>query len=143
MIITDFIDLLNTTDIIKGQVWLGEWQDEPENKYQEVKNSQLTRAFVLEFAETIKDQIYSRLSSVCTDALYKSILKRGHDFFREICEKANKCGIKVSLDEIDTCLTPTEIMQSEGLISVDEKGGVKLTDEGKKLAQEVQSQVGE
>ncbi len=143
MIIADFIDLLNKTEIIKGQIWLEEWQDEPENKYQEIKDSQLTREFVLEFAETIRDQIYSRLSSVCTDALYESMLNRGHDFLREICEKANECKIEVSLNEIDSCLTPTEVMQSEGLISVDEKGGVKLTDKGKKLAQQVQSQIEE
>jgi hypothetical protein len=148
MIIAEFIDLLGKTDIIDGQIWLEEWQNEPENKYQEIKNSLLTREFILKFAQTITSQISSiplwlRLSSVYTYALYKSILKRGHDFLREICEKANEYGIKVSLNEIDTCLTPTEVMQSEGLISVDEKGDVDLTEKGKEVARETQFQLEE
>ena len=141
MTVTEFIDLLSKTDIVEGQIWLEEWQNELGDEWEEIKSSELTQEFIFEFAQTIASHIWSRIVSICTDALYKLMVKAGHDFLIEICEKANECEIEVSLDEIDTCLTITEAMQSRGLVSIDEEGGVNLTDKGEKLAQEVQSQI--
>lgn len=144
MIIADFIDLLNTTDIIKVRIWLEEWQiNLADDEREEIKVLSLTREFIIEFAKDIASQIWLRLSSICTDALYNSTKKAGHDFLKEIYQKAVEQNIEVRLDEIDSFLTPSELMESEGLATVNREGLIRLTKKGEKAARQIQSQLEE
>ena len=105
----DFIDLVEKTEITEAAVFIEQWKklatDEQWKKYRTIS---LGPELITGFAWDVVTHFRRRIAGIDTEELYSLVIKDGHDFLREVCEKATKLGVQVNLDQIDAPLTPSE-----------------------------------
>jgi len=137
MTLEEFVDSLSQTKNIEGQCWLNEFKERVDKKqWQDLKDRTLDKTLVKSFARIMAGIIMERLDSICTESLYFSTIKTGHEFLQEIHQKTLDGGIDVEKDEIDTHLTMTEMMAAAGFIKVKDNK-VTLTEKGEQAAESV------
>jgi len=141
MTLEEFVDSLAETENIEAQIWLKEFKDRIDQKqWQRLKDSPLERSLVIQFAAIMNSLIRERLDSICTEELYYSTTVSGHEFLREIYQKAIAQGIEVKENEIDSFLTYTEMMAAAGYIKVKDNK-VTLTEKGEEAAESVAKEI--
>ena len=115
----EFIAAMEKTEHFGAQIFIEIWKAlATEAQWQEYRPMPLTKELVFNFAEDMANYFRNRISNIETEALYLSEIEESHAFLREIWEKATAFGIDVQLEEIDTWLTPTEIMLDIGLAKI-------------------------
>lgn len=104
----DFYNAIAQTKILEGGVWMDEFKRSIRfPSLEEVWRMPLTSDVVVCFAQAIITIIQVRMASICTDALYTSTAKAGHDFLAEISDMATRFGFDMDWI-INTPITPTE-----------------------------------
>lgn len=111
----DFIDYVEKTENTAAAVFIELWKKiATEEQWKEYRPMPLTLGLILSFAEDATTYFRRRIAGIETEELYGSVIEEAHAFFQEIHEKSKEFGIEVELEQIDTFLTPSEIIAGEG-----------------------------
>ena len=111
----DFIDLIEKTKITKAAVFIERWKKlATEEQWKEYRPLPLTPELIMGFAEDTATHFQRRIAGIDTEELYTLVIKDAHAFFREVHEKAQKLGMQIELNQIDTSLTPSEVIARKG-----------------------------
>lgn len=111
----DFIDSVEKTKITGATVFIEQWKGlATEEQWKEYRPMPLTLELILSFAEDAAAHFRRRIAGIETEELYEAVIKDVRAFFREVHEKSQELGIQVELKQIDTFLTPSEVLAGEG-----------------------------
>lgn len=110
----DFIDSVEKTEITVAAVFIAQWKKlASEEQWKEYRPMPLTLGLILSFAEDAAAYFRRRIAGIETEELYETVIKDAHVFFQEVHEKSQELGIEVELKQIDTFLTPSEVLIGE------------------------------
>ena len=118
----EFVDAVRTTEDTTGRVHMEDWAKlVSEEQWRELKPKPLTKELVRGLAHDMAADYRSYIDTISgydNDAWVASVVKRGHDFLREIHAKAVEFGIDVTIDEIDQPLTFCERLVASGAAKI-------------------------
>ena len=92
---------------IEAESFIEDWTDLfSDDEWQKKRDMLLNEEMVLVFADDMARMIWARIVGICTEALYNSSLKSGHDFLRQMQEVSKVLGLAIRSP--DRALSPTE-----------------------------------
>lgn len=130
--IGDFINKLALQDVIHKRYL--EWRFDKETVMQSLEIP-LNRAFVLWLSRQIAFELTESIKACSTEGMFNKLHRLGHGHLQTIHQVARQCGLIVNLSEIDRPLSEVDALIRDGILKESE-GGVVLTEEGERLAEE-------
>ena len=104
-----FTNDMHTGWVAAGMFFFTMKEDNPE-ELKQLLLKQLDVETVTVLAQNIRAVILEHMNYIDGEELYERMHTEGHAFIRWMWEKMKECGVEVSLAEIDSPITPSDVI---------------------------------